>query len=169
MNTTPSPTQLFLADELSAERSSEEALYIHPADLENRQFTKRAWLTVVRLLIAAGIGVVGTFAWQSYGDAAKGTIAPAKEMSPDLEAMRLSIDALATSTATNQAQMMRSIDQLAAGQEQITREIAKLQESEQLVLSKNSDHPLQPAPAPVPKPVRRPSQAPTTLSHAKSP
>jgi hypothetical protein len=55
-------------------------------------------------------------------------------------------DALATSTTTNQAHMMHGIDQLAAGQEQLTREIAKLQEIEQHVRSKNSDHPLQSGP-----------------------
>jgi uncharacterized protein HemX len=168
MSATLSPTQLFLADELSAEPSSEEALYIHQADLENGQGQpppdKRTWLTVVHFLIAAGIGLVAALAWQSHGDAAKETIAPVREISPDLETMRQSIDALTTSTATNQAHMMRSIDQLAASQEQITREIAKLQEIEQNVLSKNSDHPLQPAPKPV-----RPSQAPTVLTHAKSP
>jgi hypothetical protein len=37
--------------------------------------------------------------------------------------MRQSIDALAASTATNQEQMMRTIDQLVAGQEHMTREI----------------------------------------------
>jgi hypothetical protein len=39
MSTTPSPTQLFLADALSTEPLSEEAHYIHPADLENGEFT----------------------------------------------------------------------------------------------------------------------------------
>jgi hypothetical protein len=160
MSAMPSPTQLFLANELSTESSDEEESFIHSAHLENGQFTKQAWLTVIRILVPVCIGVIAAFAWQSYGDAAKGTIAPAKEMSPDLETMRLSIDALTTSTATNQAQMMRSIDQLAAGQEQITREIAKLREIEQSV---------QAAPAPVQKPVLRPSQAPTALTHAKSP
>jgi len=53
----------------------------------------------------------------------------------------------------------RSIDQLAAGQEQMTCEITKLQAVEQYVLYKNSEPPPRPAPAPVPKPVLRPPQA----------
>ena len=38
-------------------------------------FGKRATRAFVRYLIACGIGVAGTLAWQSYGDAAKQTIA----------------------------------------------------------------------------------------------
>jgi len=78
MSATPSPTQPFLADALSTEPLSEEAPYIHPADLENGEFTngqpssrKRAWLTFVGFFIAVGIGMVAALAWKSYGDAAK--------------------------------------------------------------------------------------------------
>ncbi len=101
MSATPSPTQLFSADALSNEASSEEAPYIHPADLENGEFTnwqpssgKRTWLTFLGFLIAAGIGTVAALAWKSYGDAPKETIGPAallKEISPDLDVMRQSI------------------------------------------------------------------------------
>jgi len=38
-------------------------------------FGKRAARAFIRFLIACGIGVAGTLAWQSYGDAAKQTIA----------------------------------------------------------------------------------------------
>jgi hypothetical protein len=38
MSATSSPTQLFLADALSTEPLTEEASYIHPADLENGEF-----------------------------------------------------------------------------------------------------------------------------------
>jgi hypothetical protein len=78
--------------------------------------------------------------------------------------MRQSIDALATSTATNQAQMMRSIDQLAAGQEHMTREITEMQTVERDILDKIST-----PPAAMPKPVLRRSQAPTADNPAKSP
>jgi hypothetical protein len=74
--------------------------------------------------------------------------------------MRESIDAFATSTATNQAQMMRSIDQLAAGQAHMTREITKLQAVAQYVLYKNAEPPPRPAPAPARKPVPQWTQAP---------
>jgi uncharacterized protein HemX len=170
MTATPSPTELFLADALATEPPSEEAFYIHPADLENTNGQpspgKRAWLTVVYLFIAAGIGAVATLAWHAHGNATREAVAPAKQISPDLEVMRQSIDALATSTATNQERMMRSIDQLASGQEQMTREITKLQEIEQSVLSKSSDQLSQPPASPMRKPVLRPSQAPPGLTPA---
>ncbi len=150
MSATPSPTQLFLADALSTELSSEEAPYIRPTDPENGEFTnsqpssdRRTWLTLLGFFIAAGIGTVAGLAWKSYGDAPKAT-ASLKETSPELEAIRQSIDALATGTATNQLQMMLRIDQLAAGLEQMTREITKLQEIGQYALSQNSDHLSQP-------------------------
>ncbi len=91
-----------------------------------------------------------------------------------LDAVRQSIDRIATSIAAGQEQMTRSIDgmaalqqqitrnfdQLAAGQEQMTREITKLQAVEQYVLYKNSEPSPRPAPAPARNPVPRPSQAP---------
>jgi hypothetical protein len=142
--------------------------------LENGEFAngqpspgKRTWLNFVGFLIAAGIGTVAALAWKSHGDVAKETIGPTpslKQMSFDLEVMRQSIDAPATSTATNQAQMIRSIDQLAAGQEHMTREITEMQTVERYVLDKIST-----PTAAVPKPALRPSQAPTAVNPAKSP
>jgi hypothetical protein len=114
-----------------------------------------------------------------------------KTISVDLDAMRQSIEGLATSIADNQEKatrsivdnqekairgiadnqerIMRSIDQVIAGQEQMTREIAKLQALDQFAPYKSSDPPSQPAPAPAPKPVLRPTQAPTALAPARSP
>jgi hypothetical protein len=173
MSTTPSPTQLFLADALSTEPLSEDTHYIHPADLENGEFAngqpspgKRAWLTFVGFLIAAGVGIVAALVWESHGDVAKETIAAAslKEISPALEVMRQNLNTLATSTATNQAQMMRSIDQLAAGQEHMTREITEMQTVEQYILDKIST-PM----AAMPKAALRPSQGATAVNPGKSP
>jgi hypothetical protein len=173
MSATPSPTQLFLADALSTEQLSEEAPYIHPADLENGEFTngqpsrgKRAWPIFVGFLIAAGVGIVASLAWKPHGDVAKETIAAAslKEISPVLEVMRQSLDALATSNATNQTQMMRSIDQLAAGQEHMTREIIEMQTVERYILDKIST-----LAAEMPKPALRPSQAATAVNPGKRP
>jgi hypothetical protein len=59
-------------------------------------------------------------------------------MSFDLDVMRQGIDALATSTATNQAQMMCSIDPLAAGPKHMTRERAEMQTVERYLLDKIS-------------------------------
>jgi uncharacterized protein HemX len=174
MSATPSPTQLSLADALSTGSSSEEAPYIHRDDLKNGEFTngrppsgKRAWLTFVGFLIAAGIGIVTALAWKSHGDTAKETIAPAaslKEISPDLEVMWQRIDALATNTATHQAQMMRSIDQLAASQEYMTRAITEMQKVELYILDKIST-----PTAAMPKPAPGSSQVPTAINPAKGP
>jgi uncharacterized protein HemX len=171
MSARPSPTQMFLADALSTDPSNEEAPHIHPAHPEDGEYTNwqpssggRTWLTLLGFLIAAGIGTAAGFAWKSYGDAPKET-ASLKETSPELQAIRQSIDAIASSIATNQAQMTVRIDQLAAGLEQTTREITKLQE----IAQSNSDHLSQPSPVPVRKPALRPSQTPTALAPARNP
>ena len=63
--------------------------------------------------------------------------------------------------AARQQQITRNSNQLVAGQEQMTREITKLQEIVQYILYKNSEPPPRPAPAPARNPVPRSSQAPT--------
>jgi hypothetical protein len=138
---------------------------------------KRASLAFAYYMIVFSVGVAATLAWQTYGDAARQLIAPPASapdqpqlnaMSLDLDAVRRSIDGLAvsigTTIATSQEQTTRSIDQLTAGLEQMTHEIAKLQAVERYVLYKNSDPPPRPAPAQLPKPAPRPSQGPTVLA-----
>jgi hypothetical protein len=108
----------------------------------------------------------------------------------DLEAVRQSIDRIATSIAssqgemtnsadriatsqdqiarsvdrmaTSQDQIARSVDQLTAGQEQMTREVTKLQEIERSIRSRNSEALPRPASASAsaPKPVSRPASVP---------
>ena len=92
----------------------------------------------------------------------------------DLDAVRQSIDRIATSIASGQEQMTssadriaatqeqiaRSVDQFTADQEQMTREITKLQEIEQSIRSKNSEPLPRPASAFAPKPVLRPASVP---------
>jgi hypothetical protein len=98
-------------------------------------------------------------------------------MSADLDAVRQSVDRIATnmtaiqeqmsrsadriadSIAANREQIARSVDQLAAGQEQMTREITKLQAVEQYVLYKNAEPPPRSAPAPARNQILRSSQA----------
>jgi hypothetical protein len=104
-------------------------------------------------------------------------------MSLDLDAVRQSVgriaasqeqitrnvDKIAASIAGSQEQMTRSVDRIVAGQEQMTREITKLQEIEQYILYKNSESPpQQPAAAPA-RSRARPSQAPTTPTPAGNP
>ncbi len=92
-------------------------------------------------------------------------------ISLDFDAVRQSIDRIATSIAAIQEQtsrgadriateqIARSVAQLTAGQEQMTREITKLQAVEQYVLYKNSEPPPRPTPALMRNPVLRPSPA----------
>jgi hypothetical protein len=184
MNTMTSSAQSEFAPSLLVKPSA-EAPAARPANPKNDQApARRSWLGMLAPLTVAGypitllFGIAATLAWQSYGDAARHMFASAaasldqrqiNAISIDLNAMRQSIDGLATGIATNQEQIMRSVDQLTASQEQMMREIAKVQAVEQYVLYKNSDPPPRAVPAPMPKPVQRPPQAPTALIPAKNP
>jgi len=83
------------------------------------------------------------------------------------EQITRSVDRIAASITTSQEQIMHSIERLTAGQEQMTREITKLQEIEQYILYKNSESPPPPAPARTRAP--RPLQAPATPTPARNP
>jgi hypothetical protein len=109
--------------------------------LPNRQppVGKRASRALARFLTAFCIGVAATLAWQSYGDAARQIIANsypqlrwlasqaelvAPSFDQQLNAMSFKIDAVVESIdqlAAGQEQMARTIDQIVAGQEQMTR------------------------------------------------
>jgi hypothetical protein len=188
MSVMPSHTQPEFSAPSFLVKPSVEAFSIPPTELKIDQphngrpsFRKRTSLAFAYYMIVFSFGIAATLAWQTYGDAARRLIAAASStsdqqqqlnaISPDLDAVRRSIDGLAsgigTSIATSQEQTTRSIDRLAAGLEQMTHEIAKLQAVEQFVLHKNSESPLHPAPAPTPMP--RPSQAPPVLTPARNP
>jgi hypothetical protein len=66
---------------------------------------------------------------------------------------------IANSIGANQEQIAHSVDQLTAGQEQMTSEITKLQAVEQYVLYKNAEPPPRSAPGPARNQVLRSSQA----------
>src|SRR5258705_8994701 len=87
-------------------------------------------LAFARYLITFSIGMAVALAWQSYGNATRET-ASLKAISLGRDAVRQSLDRIATSVAASQEQMTRSIDRLVAGQEQTTREISDLQTVEQ--------------------------------------
>ena len=183
-----SPTQSeFFADKLLV-KPSVEASAIRPANRKTDQLPnwqplldklvtlgKLDPLAFASYLIAFSIGVIATLAWQSHGDATREIISPAapspdqqqlNAMSLDLDAMRQSIDQIATS----QEQTTRSVSQLAAGQGWITRDFTtKLQAVEQGILDKISAPPPRPAPAPARNLVLRPSQAPIPLTPARNP
>ena len=67
---------LFVVDSPSLRgRLSESGFTDSPLLTARPSFGKRASRAFIRYLIACGVGVAGTLAWQSYGDAAKQTIA----------------------------------------------------------------------------------------------
>jgi hypothetical protein len=154
---------------------------VRPTTLENDPFPngqpslrKRASRTLSRFLITFCMGVAATLAWRSYGDAARqmiansypllGWLAPQAEpiaqnapnmialaapatpsfdqqklsaMSLDLDAVRRSIDRIAAGQEQIQEQITRSIDQIAtsvaAGQEQMTRSIDQIAASQEKI------------------------------------
>jgi hypothetical protein len=129
-----------------------------------------------RYLITFSIGVAVAFAWQSYGNATREATS-LKAISLDIDAVRQSIDRIATNVATGQEQMTRRIehsierntDRLATGQDETTREISDLQTFEQYLLHRISTLPPRPAPATVSKPVLRSPQPPIQLIPARNP
>jgi len=141
---------------------------IRPTDrrIEQPSLDKRASRGFMRFLIIFFIGVAATLVWQSYGDAAREMIAnsspqlrwlapptvaqTASDMvaptapaipSPDLQQLKATSLGLAT--------VRQSVEQLAAAQQQLTDEIAKLQATEQEILDKVSTLP-RPTAAPAP-------------------
>ena len=141
-------------------------------------FAKRASRALVRFVITFGVGIAATLAWQSYGDAAREMVASSSEQlawlapqvapaaqaaprlvapavpdapSPDLEQLK----AVTLSLAVVRQSVDQLAAQVAAGQEQMTRDITKLQAGEQDILHKISEPPPRPAAAaaPVHKPV----------------
>jgi hypothetical protein len=174
MGAMPSPAQSRLYAGLLPVEQTVEALAAHAANLKydrrrNPRPSERSPRTVVRVLIAFYIGVVATFAWQSYSEAGRQFIAslsprlswlapptasqaildPINEITRNVdrivaagqEQMTHSVDQL----AIGQEEITRTVDQLATSQEQIAREIIKLQAISQYGSSKSSEPPSRPA------------------------
>jgi hypothetical protein len=145
----------FSKSDLAAELSSEPPL--HPSELSLIRRTrlrlgKLVPFAFVRFLMIFFIGVAATLAWQSYGGAAKGTIAswaphlgwlapppaPAGTSPEQLVAMSRGL-----------AVMRQDVDKLAA-------DIIKLQAIQQGAVDRTSASPPSPAVAPGRKPVSQP-------------
>jgi len=139
-----------------------------PAFRNRRSFT--------RILITFCVGVAATLAWQSYGDAAREIVARSYPqlgwLAPQSAIAQTVPDTIVPPAASPDSQELKAIslglaavrqrvDQLAAGQEQMTRDFTtKLQAAERQILDKMiSVPPLQSVAAPVRKPVPSPSQA----------
>jgi hypothetical protein len=136
----------------------------------------RAPRAIFRFLIAFCLGIAGTLGWQSYGDAARVMIAKSSEQLgwlapvPTEQASDITVPNAVASPSSDieglktmslgLAIMRQNVDQLITGQEQMAREITKLQATEQDVLQKISEPPPRPPAAPAPKGMS-PTQSPT--------
>jgi hypothetical protein len=121
-----------------------------------------------RFLMMFFLGAIATLAWQSYSHAAREIIAglspqlrwlapQAVADAPDkIEQITHGVDRIAGDIMASHDQITRSIDHLAAGQEQMTLEIIRLQAIVQFAPSRKEDHPPQTASASAP--VRKASQ-----------
>ena len=157
---------------------------LQPTDLKNwfpserPSLANRASRGLARFLMTFCSGVAATLAWQSYGDAAREMIASASPqlgwLAPQAAPVaRTGPDGIApTAPATpspdqqqlnamslSLAAVQQSVDQLAASQEQMTRDITKLQTATQGILDKISAPPPRPAGATARKPAPLAPQA----------
>jgi hypothetical protein len=154
---------------------------LQPADLKNDWFpsqrpslANRASRALARFLITLCIGVAGTLAWQSYGDAAREMVATASPqlawLAPQAAPVaRTAPDAIAPTApaappdqqqlnamSAGLAAVRQTVDQLAASQEQMTRDITKLQTTAQGILDNIA--------APPPRPAGATARKPATLT-----
>ncbi len=135
--------------------------------IEQPSLDKRASGGFARFLIIFCIGVAATLVWQSYGDVAREMIANSSPqlrwLAPQAVAQTAPDMVAPTAPATPSpdvqqlkgmslglAAVRQSVEQLAAAQQQMTDEIAKLQATEQEILDKVSGPP-RPAAAPARK------------------
>ena len=151
----------------------------HWADSKNDNFPsirpsrrKRARRALARFLMTLCIGVGGTLAWQSYGDAAREMIAKSSPqlswLAPQAAAVQTPPNMVASAAPSPDLQqlkamslgfaaMRQSVDQLAAAQNQMTNEITKLRAAQQEILDKISMPPPRQAAAQTHKPQPTPS------------
>lgn len=120
---------------------------------------KRMFRTLVRFSIAVLIGVGGTLGWQSYGDEAKEMLvaqAPALGLLLPVSTAKSPIMAATSTDTTRQFALpastldavRRSLEQLAARQEQMAQNIAALRNTEENGRQRTSSTPPAPAAAP---------------------
>jgi hypothetical protein len=142
------------------------------------QLGRRILRRLGRLLATFCVGVCSTLAWQSYGDAARAMIAKSSLQLGWLapQAARLvpttseaAAPASAASTELQQlafglAALRQSVDllatQLAAGQQQMGADVAKLRADEQEILRKLAATAPRPTGSPAPKPTPAAASAP---------
>jgi hypothetical protein len=196
MNAMPSPVQTeFPADESMDPGDLVHDSFPAPAGQRYPEPVRRRSSSRIALLTTFFIGVAVTVAWYSFGGPVREAIAgmspqlawvapqpaPAAVAAPDpaapsldqqlsaasqdIDAVRQNVDRIAAA----QQEIVRSIGQLTAGQEQMTKEITKLQAVEQYILYKNSEPPATRAAGPAPAAAHRPVGAPTPVTPPAAP
>jgi hypothetical protein len=166
MDSTFTPTQSEFPTHVRAARPTVDPLTKRPS------LARRVRRGSTRFLIIFCLGVGTTLAWQSYGDAAREMIA---KSSPQFAWLAPNVVTAAAASPDQQqlalglAAVRQSVDlltgQLAAGQQQMGSDIAKLQADEQEILQKLSAVSPRPTavpthkPSPVPPPPSPPPQA----------
>ena len=161
---------------------------LQPAELKNDGFSskravgrKPSLAPLARFLVTLCIGVAATLVWQSYGDAGREMIASASPqlgwLAPQAAPVaRTAPDVIAPAAPSPDQQQLnamllglaavrQSVDQLAAGQEQMTRDITKLQTAAQGIFDKISAPPPRPAGATARKPAPLTPASPVTPVH----
>ena len=135
---------------ISSPRPSDRVARVRPS------IGRRIFRTLTRFSIAVLIGIGATLAWQSYGDAAREiVVARAPSLAWLLYVSTTKSPAVATASpgpaqqleplASNLDVVRRSVEQLAAKQEQMAQNMATLQAVEEDIRQKMSSSPSQPA------------------------
>ena len=112
------------------------------------------------LLITFFIGVAATLAWQSSREIATPPAASFAQTAPDVTALAAptapSLEEQLEAMSLGLAAVRQSVDDMAAGQERMTRDITKLQEAQQDILDKISAPPPTAVPTSARKPIPQP-------------
>jgi predicted lysophospholipase L1 biosynthesis ABC-type transport system permease subunit len=126
-----------MAPNIAAEESLDHLVRQLSPKSKRPSFVKRVSRSLVRFLIIFCIGVAATLAWESFGDEARKMIA---NSSPQLGWLAQS----ARNDTPSPDTMRQRLDQLAANQQQMAGDIAKLLTDQRQLLQKISA-PLPPA------------------------
>src|SRR6266851_7130311 len=130
---------------------------------------RRIFRTLTRFFIAVLIGVSGTLAWQSHGDAARDMVVARAPLLGWLFSASTTKSPAMAATAPDPAQQLeplasnldvvrRSVEQLAAQQEQMAQNIATLQAVEEDIRQKVSSPPPSPSQQAASIPQQKPPQ-----------
>jgi hypothetical protein len=130
---------------------------------------RRIFRTLTRFFIAVLIGVGATLAWQSHGDAARDMVVARAPLLGWLFSISTTKSPAVAATAADPVQQLeplasnldivrRGVEQLAAQQEQMARNIATLQAVDEDIRQKVSSPPPSPSPQAASIPQQKPPQ-----------